>query len=266
MSSGHWLLLERTEHLLQALYQLGEAPDPVRLFDDTELAAYEAESPLLIDAQGNPSLLAAMRSKPLVWPGLLLETPASTQHLLAHLRHMLFTRFDQERRGVLRYSRPRTASYFFACCDAETRSAWLGPVQRLSWYGGTWHEYADGQEAWRHVENLQATVWRRAHTEHELHLSIAQEKALQRQQSEHFLYQWWEGQRGIGFQTAWSYLTAGMQAGFLTAKALTAYLDLRHANPYVTPPDVLPPGTDQERLDSLARHLTQNTTDKERSV
>lgn len=57
-----------------------------------------------------------------------------------------------------------------------------------------------------------------------------------------------------------------MQAGFVTAESLHTYLDLRHANPHATPPDILPPGTDQERLDALARHLTQNTTDKESSV
>lgn len=266
MSTEHWLLLERTEHLLPELYKLGENPNPIRLFDNTELAACEEESPLLIDAQANPSLLAAMQGEPLAWPGLLLETPAIAQDLLTHLRHILFVRFDQERRGVLRYSLPRTASYFFPACDAETLATWLGPIQHLSWYGGSWHEHADGQVAWQHVENLQANLWRPATSTHELHLSATQEQALQRQQGEHFLYQWWERQQRIGFQTAWDYLSAGMQAGFVTADSLSAYLDLRHANPHATPPDVLPPGTDQQRLDTLARHLTQNTTDKESSV
>ncbi|MGP0174926.1 DUF4123 domain-containing protein [Pseudomonas sp. NCHU5208] len=266
MSSKHWLLLERTEHLLPELYRLGENPDPIRLFDDTELAACEEESPLLVDAQGNPSLLAAMQNEPLTWPGLLLETPGATEDLLAHLRHILFIRFDQERRGVLRYSRPRTASYLFPACDAETLATWLGPIQRLSWYGGTWQEHADDQATWRHVENPQAGTWRPVTTAHELHLSAAQEQALQRQQGEHFLYQWWERQQGIGFKRAWGYLSEGMQAGFATAESLNTYLDLRHANPHATPPDALPPGTDQRRLEALARHLSQNTTDKESRV
>lgn len=266
MSTGHWLLLERTEHLLPELYRLGEDPNPVLLFDGTDLAACEEESPLLIDALANPSLLAAMQSEPLAWPGLMLETPATEQDVLDHLRHILFIRFDQERRGVLRYSRPRTASYFFPCCDTEALSLWLGPIQRLSWYGGTWHEHAEGQAAWRYVENHQASLWRPATSAHELHLSALQEQALQRQQGEHFLYQWWERQRGIRFETAWEYLTTGMQTGFVSAESLSAYLDLRHANPHAEAPDALPPGTDQERLDALARQLTQNTTEKESSV
>lgn len=266
MSAGHWLLLERTEHLLPDLYRLGENPDPIRLFDGTELAACEEESPLLIDAQANPSLLAAVQNEPASWPGLQLEITGPTEGLLAHLRHILFIRFDQERRGVLRYSRPRTASYFFPANDEETRPLWLGPIQRLTWYGGTWHDRADGREAWQHIDNRQAQEWHSGTTTHELHLPPRQEQALQRQQGEHFLYQWWERQSGIAFKRAWDYLSAGMQAGFVTAESLHTYLDLRHASPHATSLDVLPPGTDQERLEALARHLTQNTTDKESSV
>lgn len=266
MSMGHWLLLERTDRLLPELYRLGEDPDPIRLFDGTELAACEEESPLLINAQANPSLLAALLNEPLTWPGLLLEATGTTEGLLAHLRHILFIRFDQERRGVLRYSRPRTASYFFPACDAETRPLWLGPIQRLSWYGGTWHDHADGREAWQQIDSQQAQMWHPGTTAQELHLSATQEQALQRQQGEHFLYQWWERQSGIRFETAWDYLSAGMQTGFVTAESLNAYLDLRHANPHTAPPDALPPGTDQERLDVLAKHLALNTTDKESSV
>ncbi|MCQ2028246.1 DUF4123 domain-containing protein [Stutzerimonas zhaodongensis] len=266
MNAGHWLLLERTEHLLPKLYHLGEDPSPIRLFDDTELAACEEESPLLINARANPSLLAAVQNEPHSWPGLVLETTGTTQDLLVHLRHILVIRFDQERRGVLRYSRPRTASYFFPASDTVIRPLWLGPIQRLSWYGGTWHERADGREAWQQIDNRQAQMWRPATTDHELHLSATQERALQRQQSEHFLYLWWERQSGIRFETAWTYLSDGMQTGFVAADSLSAYLDLRHANPHATPPGALSPGTDQEPLDALAVHLSNNTTDKESSV
>lgn len=266
MSSGHWLLLERTEHLLPELYRLGEEPDPVRLFDGTELAACEDESPLLINSQANPSLLAAVQNEPLSWPGLLLETMETTENLLSHLRHILFIRFDQERRGVLRYSLPRTASYLFPGCDDQTLSLWLGPIQRLSWYGGTWYDRADSRWAWHQLENQQATMWRAGATAHELHLSATQEQALERQQGEYFLYQWWERQSGIRFDAAWEYLTTGMQAGFVSAESLSTYLDLRHANPRATTAHGLPSGTDQERLDALARHLATSTTDKESIV
>lgn len=266
MSTGHWLLLESTEHLLPELYRLGENPDPIRLFDSTELSTCEEESPLLINAQANPSLLATIQREPLAWPGLQLETTGETEGLLSHLRHILFIRFDQERRGVLRYSRPSTASYLFPCCNVETLPIWLGPIQRLSWYGGTWHERADGREAWHHLENQHATRWRSGSPAHELHLNTTQEQALQRQQGEHFLYQWWERQNDIRFDTAWTYMTAGMQCGFVSTDSLSTYLDLRHTNSHATPPHVLPPGTDQERLDALSRHLTMSTTDKESSV
>ncbi|EQM80076.1 hypothetical protein L686_09130 [Stutzerimonas stutzeri MF28] len=266
MTTVQWLLLERTEQLLPELYRLGEAPDPIRLFDSTELAECEEESPLLINAQTNLSVLAAAQSQPKGWPGLLIETASPTEEMLTHLRQILFIRFDQERRGILRYSRQRTASYFFPACDHETRPIWLGPIQRLSWYGGTWHDCADGREAWHHIENQQATMWHAGAIAYELRVSAMQEQALQRQQGEHFLYQWWEQQSGIDFETAWSYLAAGMQAGFASAESLSTYLDLRHANPHAIPPSALPPGTDQQRLDALAQHLPTSTTDKENSV
>ncbi|MCI0918874.1 DUF4123 domain-containing protein [Pseudomonas stutzeri] len=266
MSKGHWLLLERTENLLPELYRLGENPDPIRLFDGTELVACEEESPLLVNAQANPSLLAAVQNEPHTWPGMVLETTGTTLDLLVHLRHILFIRFDHERRGVLRYSRPRTASYLFPASDTDTRPVWLGPIQRLGWYGGTWHDSADGRESWRHVDNPQDKTWRRGTTAHELHLSATQERALQRQQSEHFLYRWWERQSGIRFETAWTYLSDGMQAGFVAADSLSVYLDLRHASPHATPLSAFSPGTDQERLDALAMHLSTNTNDKESSV
>lgn len=263
MRRSHWLLLERTEHLLSELYRQGGAPDPIRLFDGTELASCEEESPLLINAQANPSLLAAMQNQPFDWPGLQLENTGSLDDLLAHLRQILFIRFDEQRRGVLRYSRPRTASYFFPACSDETLPVWLGPIHSLSWYGGTWRDSADGHDAWQRLVNHQASVWCPNTTTHELHLDAHQEEALKRQQGEHFLYQWWARQRGIRFETAWNYLTDGMQSGFASAELLSVYLDLRNANPHVTPPAELPAGSDKERLHALAQHMATSPTDKE---
>ena len=266
MTPGQWLLLERTEHLLPELYRLGEDPDPIRLFDGTELDACEEESPLLINVQSNPSLLIALQNEPQAWPGLLMESASTSDELLAHLRHILFIRFGHERRGVLRYSRPRTASYFFPACDNETRSIWIGPIYSLRWYGGTWRDSSQGLQAWQCIENSQANQWRQNATVHELHLNTQQEKALQHQQGEHFLYQWWERQSGVLFETAWSYLRDGMNAGFVAAESLGTYLDLRRTYPNGAHPASLPPGCDADRLAYLGEYLERRSTDKERTV
>ena len=260
---GHWLLLERTEQLLIQLYLLGEDPNPIRLFDDTELADCEEESPLLIDAKTNPSLLSAMRSQPNDWPGLILESFGELPDLLSHLRHILFIRFEGERRGVLRYSRPRTASYFFPACDFKTLALWLGPIQAVNWFGGTWRDSASDRESWHRLENHQANQWRPDRMAQKFALAVAHEQALQRQQGEHFLYQWWQQQNDTSFETAWQYLTEGMQAGFVSAESLSSYLGLRNANPHIHPPASLPHGNDKERLQILAQHMATSSHDKE---
>ncbi|MEH6491696.1 DUF4123 domain-containing protein [Halopseudomonas sp.] len=263
MIKGQWLLLERTEHVLPELYQLGEDPDPIQLFDGTELEACSEQSPILIRAWKNPNLLAAVQREPADWAGLLLESASSVGDLLAHLRHILFVRFDAQRRGVLRYSNPRTASYFFPACDRETLSIWLGPIDRVSWYGGTWREKAEGAEDWHSVEHQLASVWRSSSTAGELHLNPQQESALQQQQGEHFLFQWWKQQPQVPFATAWTFLKEGMQAGFVSAESLTVYLNLRTTYPHATPPASIPIGSDKERLDNLAQQLAACTNDKE---
>lgn len=267
MSGGRWLLLERTENLLSDLYRIGDNPDPLRLFDATELAHCEEESPLLVSADANPSLAAAVHNDPGAWPGLLLESARPVDDLLAHLRHILFIRFDAQRKGVLRYCSPRTASYFFPACDETSRAFWLGPIRTLSWHGGTWRDSAHGRAAWLSVENARAAEWNPAVTKNAApYLDKTQEQALRRQQHERFLYPWWQRQSATAFETAWQHLAEGMDAGFVSAESLQAYLDLRSAYPQATPPAAPPPGDDAERLAHLARHLQRSPTDKERTL
>src|SRR5690606_24230578 len=103
-----WLLLEYSDDLVQRLYQHGENPDPYRIFDQTELANCADQSPLLINTAETPALAHAFSEEPSRWPGLQIDSGTSVDNLLRHLRHILFIGFDQQRKGVLRYSNPRT--------------------------------------------------------------------------------------------------------------------------------------------------------------
>ncbi|TBU76687.1 hypothetical protein DNK06_15455 [Pseudomonas daroniae] len=266
MSNNRWLLLEGTEHLLTDVYRMSENPDPSRLYDGTELAAYTDESLLLFSVSANPSLLRAMQDDPETWPGLLITAGCKRDDLLTHLRYILLVRFETERKGVLRYSIPRTASYFFPACAAETHLTWLGPIQSLSWYGGTWQDSANGRAAWQTVENTSAAAWRPTTAIGTLFLDSGQEQALGRQQAESFLYQWWARQRITPFDEARGYLDEGMAAGFFSADALTAYLNLRSAYAHLPPPAELCPGSDTERLHELEQHMILRNSNKERSV
>lgn len=266
MSNNRWLLLEHTEHVLTDVYRMSENPDPSRLYDGTELAAYTDESPLLLSVSANPSLQRAMQDAPETWPGLLITAGCKRDDLLIHLRHILLVRFETERKGVLRYSIPRTASYFFPACAAETHLTWLGPIQSLSWYGGTWQDSANGLEAWHSIENVTPPAWAPAAVKDTPSLNSAQEYALRQQQTERFLHHWWSQQSIASFDDASRYLDEGMADGFLSADSLTTYLSIRNAYPHLPPLIAFRPGSDTERLHELEEHMILRNSNKERSV
>lgn len=258
-----WLLLDFDEGLPKRLYQWGGQPDPFRLFDETELAGYSAQSPLLVRAEHNPRLLRAFNDEPDDWPGLLLVTPHPTALLLLHLRHILIIRFAGQRKGVLRYYSPRTASYFFSAQSGEL-ATWFGPIQQLSWHGGTWRDEAEDTLGFHTMTNPEAPDWRPEANRQAFHIGSEHAEALQRQQAERFLYQWWSKNPVPSFNQAWNWLEEGRRFGLVSSEALNNYLDARCAHPDSNLPVDPPPTNEMERLEYLTTHLRQSVKDKER--
>jgi len=181
-----WLLLEYSEELHPRLYQQVRQPGPIRLFDSTELALYREQSPLLIEAPRSSSLFAAVRSTPEHWPGLIIDSAIPAEHLLAHLRHRLFIRFGADnRKGLLRYWSPSTASYFFPACTPETLGLWLGPISHLGWYGATWPEIAQVHARWHDLPNHRNATWQPEANTPSFVLTAELEQALKRQRLEY---------------------------------------------------------------------------------
>lgn len=258
-----WFLFEYTDELLQKLYQLGDNPEPQLLFEGTTLGPYADQGPMLVSADANPAIAAAVNDIPADWPGLSIDSSHSLDELLKHLRQILFIGFDGQRKGVLRYSNPRTASYFFPACTVDDLPTWLGPIQTLAWYGATWRISASEQARWYRAENLQAEQWQPTTEPLLLHLSDEQSQALRCQQTERFLFQWWEQQSALSFPQAWDYLKEGMASDFVSADSLSAYLDLRSAHPNARQPSSLPQGSDEYRLSHLKTSMERSSTDKE---
>jgi len=261
--SQRWLLLEYRDDLTERLYQLAHNPDPYRLFDATELAPYAEQSPLLINTAENPLLADSFTARPEEWAGLQIDSAQPFHAVLHHLRHILFVGFDGERKGVLRYSSPRTASYFFPALEDDELLSWLGPISRLSWYGATWRDSAAQQARWFSRENPHAQQWRALTERSYPHLSKSQTKALQRQQTEKFLFHWWQQQSRLSFDEAFTYVEAAMQRGFVSAPSLSAYLDICSIYRGDTQAITLPDGSDDIRLEYLKTHLERSATDKE---
>ncbi len=258
-----WLLLEYRDDLPEKLYRLGENPDPYRLFDATELASCVDQSPLLVSVAENPSIAADFLAQPHDWAGLQIDSAQPLPNVLQHLRHILFIGFEGSRKGVLRYSNPRTASYFFPALEGGDLPLWLGPIRRLSWYGATWRESAAQQAHWYCQENPHADQWQAIAGQKSFVLDKGQAQALQRQQTEKFLFHWWQKQSSLSFAEAFGYLEEGMASGFLSADSLSAYLEIRSAHRSTMPPITLPQGSDDVRLNHLKIGLERSATDKE---
>jgi hypothetical protein len=256
-----WMLLERKDSLLPRIFQLSAAPKLALLFDTTELATYRDQSPILVTCTDCSSLLETAQNTPEDWPGLLIESDYSTEILLAHLRQILFIRFDGNRRGVLRYSSPTTASYFFPACSAGSLSHWLGPIRRLRWYGATWPDQALHESNWQECENLDAGQWEQRG--HELPLDSDQQHALRAQSQDHFLYLWWCKRPEISYSQAQQWLHKGLDYGFEKPDSMQRYLTLRATYPQADHPALLPSGSDKFRLDHLYTCLQLHHTARE---
>lgn len=251
-----WILLERTKFVLSQLYRQLGAPELSMLFDATELGAYMDQSPVLVTCAESSDLLKTVQQAPEGWPGLIIQSEYSTAVVLAHLRQMLFVRFEGRRRGVLRYSNPVTASYFFPACQATQLKLWLGPISRLSWYGGTWADHALSANRWQYLENADAK--NRGVSAHEPVLEADQQQALQRQQQDRFLYLWWLKQSDLCYSRCQQWMNEGQLSGFTEADPLERYMSLRRTYPQSDLPPALPPGSDESRLAHLQQHLQKH--------
>ncbi|WP_223486549.1 DUF4123 domain-containing protein [Pseudomonas sp. A-RE-19] len=221
-----WILLERPSAQLKTLYSLTTHPDTQMLFAGTQLSSFAEQSPLLVRLNNQPTLNQAIEQTPLEWSGLLIESTCDTPSVLAHLRQILFVKFDQQRKGILRYSNPAVASYFFVACTAQDLSLWLGPITRLRWFGATWAAKAAGETGWNQLNNPHATDWTIERTHKVLSLSVTQEDALIRQRTEQFLYDWWQQHPGRSFVHANELMEEALTQGIDNSDAISDFLNI----------------------------------------
>lgn len=165
-----WMLLEPREQPLAESFRRVDYPDFVSLFDTTELSIYSELGPLLIADDSDALLSQWVHQVPAEWPGLIIESEHSSEDLRAHLRHILIVRFEQTRKGVLRYWNPKVAASFFPACTDENLTDWLGPISRLQWHSPC-------VEKWQTLDNPYASQWRSSAAK-PLSISVEQRQAL----------------------------------------------------------------------------------------
>lgn len=248
-ATPQWLLLD-VPGAPDASATLGESfaqARRFRLFEGTEWHALRDDGPALIDLSTCPALADLCYRERQTWRGLLLVSEASSASMLAHLRRMLTVTFGLHHRALLSYYNPNTASYFFDACDALELSRWLGPIDQLHWYGGTWADRAIGSEGWQQLLNPRLAVSPLAVEED---LTPRQREKLQTCLLEQHAWRWSRA-TGTDYTHLWSHVQEGLVLGFSERPVLDGWLWLRLQYPRACVGPSLPGLTQQERLDNL---------------
>ncbi|WP_355662424.1 DUF4123 domain-containing protein [Halomonas salifodinae] len=146
--AGSWLVLERHSQTFERLYALESAPDIAWLFHDTRYAALADQSPLVVRVSPGSALLEAFAAGQGAPPleGILVSSTATPARVLAQLRKRLDIRFYGKRQALLRYYDPWVAAAFFSADEAL--NSWLGPLERVIWFGGTFAQRAQRGACW----------------------------------------------------------------------------------------------------------------------
>lgn len=244
-----WLLLDvpgapQAHATLRQMFSQARRFD---LFEATELHALREYGPTLIDLRSCPQLAQLCYSEAHVWRGLLVVSEAASSPLLDHLRRMLTVTVGLHHRALLSYFNPNTASYFFDACDAQELSRWLGPIEQLHWFGGTWADRAIGSEGWQQLVNPGLAV---GTLDIEQSLSAQQRERLQTCLLEQHAWQWSRATEA-DYDGVWHHLEEGLALGFNQRAVLDGWLWLRLQYPDAPLVQPLAGLTQQERLEAL---------------
>lgn len=254
-ATPQWLLLD-VPSAPQASATLRQAFSQAQwfwLFEGTELQALREDGPALVDLRTCPALAELCYSNTQAWRGLLIVSEVPSSQLLAHLRRMLTVTCGLHHRALLSYYNPNTASYFFDACDARELSRWLGPINQLHWFGGTWADRAIGSQGWQQLLNPGLAVSQLAVEEC---LSPRQRETLQTCLLEQHAWHWSQS-TGTDYSRLWFHVQEGLALGFSERPVLDGWLWLRLQYPRASLVPPLSGLTQQERLDSL-RNRWQN--------
>ena len=218
---AYWLA-ETSSAQLAEIYQLEPDPNPVALFDNTRFVAHREQGPMLFRLSADGQMIDTLRTQPSAFKGLLLTTENPLEQLIHQLHSMLSVTFARNRKALLRFYDPHTASYLFPECTDQQLRRWLGPIHQLFWYGGTWSDIAGAQNAWHALS--QSAAQAPLPDLPGLVLAGEQERALARQSIEKFAYDWLLQHPGENFSNLITRIQRGIAAGQDEEKSLTAWL------------------------------------------
>ena len=218
----YWLAEPQTG-LLETLYRDEPDPDPVRIFEGTPFAAQASQSPVLFKLSTDGTLIDTLQRTPHALRGLLLATTAPPTSLLIQLQSLLQARFSQRRKALLRYYDPRVASYLLPTCNGAMEKRWLGPIDQIAWFGGTWSDEMRGYQKWHLLTRTE--TGNDLPPEAPLALSDSQLQRLLDQGYEHFAWRWLHSHPSWPVPRLITEIRAGIASGHKDEDSLSAWLD-----------------------------------------
>ena len=217
------------------------------LLADTEMHLIRKQGPLLVYLSPDDPFSVVCQKETAEWPGLTIFCSAPTDELLAHLRRMLTVRFSDHYKGLITYYNAQTASYFFDSMDVRELSRWLGPIDSISWVGGTWADKADDYQDRLYLNNPKLDV---APLTAEPQLSVQQEKKLQQCLLERHAY-FWSRATDNSYRKTLRHLQEGLRLGFNDPLILDEWLGLRARFPTAPLPSNPADVGQQARFDNV---------------
>lgn len=145
-----------TPTLSADIYTYSNSAESAALYLDSDLSTLLDVSPYVIRVREGDYLLQQYEQNALTkkgWTGVLIAVTEETsfEALLAHLRQRLFVSFSSGRKGILHYSNPNVANYFFGETELHTNTeSWFGMIKQVCWYGA---ENSPNQGVWCKVQN-----------------------------------------------------------------------------------------------------------------
>jgi hypothetical protein len=252
MPDNKWLLLDTPSvpGLASQLKNRFARTRCYELFADTEMHLIRKQGPLLVYLSPDDHFSLVCERETAAWPGLTIFCSAPKDELLAHLRRMLTVRFSDHYKSLITYYNAQTASYFFDSMGVQELSRWLGPIDSISWVGGTWADKADNYEDRLYLNNPKLDV---PPLTAEPQLSVQQENKLQQCLLERHAY-FWSRATGNSYRKILRHLKEGLRLGFNDPLILDEWLGLRARFPTASLPSNLADVGQRVRFDNVRNY------------
>jgi hypothetical protein len=128
-----YLLLDGAQinGLVARIYGLEESPSLHLLYQQSTYEALADVGPLLVAVRPHSELAQVFQQEWQATAGIWLESDASEDDLVEHLRSLIHVRLEGDQTTLFRYHDPRIMALWLSALKTDERDPLMGPVKRL---------------------------------------------------------------------------------------------------------------------------------------